>query len=174
MKKNKAKKDEPKKSKPGRPTKAERDIKILEIQHIEYGELKGKTLSIEYSYPPEFNINQGIFTRLTYYMNTHGHSYYHLGKTVGVSHNYFSNIKKNNSSIGSEIIARILYYYRDLSADWLLLGEGEMTRGAKSEQESKELIKRNKELEKLYEITDNLHKQIETLKSWKQPPTQHN
>ena len=163
MRKNKVKNEEPKTNKRGRSVKEKQDVAVLETHSIIDSEDSEEEIDVEYTYPLYFNINQEIFTRLTHYINTQGHTFYHLGKKVGVSHNYFTNVRKNNSSIGSEIIVRILYYYQNLSADWLLLGEGEMSRAAKSEWDSKKLIERNQEIEKLHAIIKESKKQSEVL-----------
>jgi hypothetical protein len=148
----------------GRPTKADKDQITARLPcHNTDTDEDGH---IELTYGLDFNINEEILNRLTYYIHQQKHSFYYLGKAIGVSLNYFSNVKKNNSSIGSEIIARILYYYKDLSADWLLLGIGNMTRGALSTIEAQMMIKRNQEFSKLNKIVEELNEQIVVLKKF--------
>lgn len=154
------KKDKVQKGKAGRPKKTDKQS----ITHLAPANFAGEDVFFELTYPLDFNINEEIFQRLEHYILIQEHSFYHLSKAVGVSVNYFANIRKKNSSMGSEIIARILYYYKDLSADWLLLGIGKMTRGTLHEHEAKMIIERNKEFGKLEKVVDKLNKQIRRLK----------
>ena len=48
---------------------------------------------------------------------------------LGVSNSYFSKMVRNNASIGSDIIEKILRTHIDLSPEWLLTGNGSMLRG---------------------------------------------
>lgn len=52
-------------------------------------------------------------------------------KEIGISNGYISNIK---SSIGSNILTKILNVYNDLNITWLLTGKGEMLISADEKQ----------------------------------------
>jgi len=52
-----------------------------------------------------------------------------IAEEIGVSNSYFTQLKKKNGNIGSNIILSILRKYPTVSSDWLLTGEGEMLRG---------------------------------------------
>lgn len=47
-----------------------------------------------------------------------------LEKQLGISRSYFYNIK----SISAEVLSKIVTTYPEVSADWLLTGQGEMLR----------------------------------------------
>jgi len=156
MKKNNTKNEKSKKAKGGRSTKIKQDITTLEILDNGFDD----KIILEATYSSVFDINEEIFKRLTYFLHHKGNSFHGLGKAIGVSVNYFSNAKKNKSSIGSKIIAQILYYYQDLSADWLILGIGEMTRSDGTHREYQKNKKINQEFEKQSSIIEELKKQI--------------
>lgn len=53
-------------------------------------------------------------------------SIYKLSKEIGVSNGYFSKQRQCNGAVSSNIIEKIVEYYPDLDANWLLTGEGQM------------------------------------------------
>jgi len=65
--------------------------------------------------------------RLTYFVETKGLSLNKLSVQIGVSNSYFSKMVRNNASIGSDILEKILRSFPELNAEWLLTGAGEMT-----------------------------------------------
>ncbi|MCT4306062.1 S24 family peptidase [Elizabethkingia anophelis] len=65
--------------------------------------------------------------------------------SVGASNSYFNKVLKDNNSIGSDRIEKILRTYPDLSPEWLLTGSGKM-------------IKEND----LYKVDKMLHKSKST------------
>ena len=67
-----------------------------------------------------------ITQRLNEYIQYKGLSYYKVEKTLKVSTGSISGAIKRRRSIGSKILQRILLVYPDLSAEWLLRGEGKM------------------------------------------------
>lgn len=66
--------------------------------------------------------------RLKSYIETKGISYYAFENAVGVSRGTISKAVKEGKNLGSQILENILITYPDLSAHWLLTGEGEMIR----------------------------------------------
>jgi hypothetical protein len=77
----------------------------------------------------EYNHTEKIIARLEEYVAKRGDNFAQLTLAVGVSSGYFSRMRKVKGSLGAEVLARILIHYRDLSADWLLTGQGSMLRG---------------------------------------------
>src|SRR5690554_1338451 len=69
---------------------------------------------------------------------------------VGASNSYFNKVLKENSSIGSDRIERILRVFPEVNAEWLLTGQGEMLKNESEKQEEnssdKELIEMQKKL----------------------------
>ena len=49
-----------------------------------------------------------------------------ISVAIGVSNSYFSKMVKNGGSMGEDVIRKILLFYDDLEADWLLTERGEM------------------------------------------------
>lgn len=49
---------------------------------------------------------------------------------IGVSNSYFSKMVKNNGSIGTEVLSKIVIYYDDLNIHWLLTGDGFMLKSS--------------------------------------------
>lgn len=45
---------------------------------------------------------------------------------IGVSNSYFNKILKDNNSVGSDKIEKILREYSEINPEWLILGTGEM------------------------------------------------
>ena len=70
-----------------------------------------------------------IISRLEEYVAKRGDNFAQLTLAIGVSVGYFSRMRKVKGSLGAEVLARILTHYSDLSADWLLTGQGTMLKG---------------------------------------------
>ena len=49
-----------------------------------------------------------------------------FAEKVGASNSYFNKIIKNNTSIGSDKIENILTAFPEISAEWLIMGTGQM------------------------------------------------
>lgn len=60
-----------------------------------------------------------------------GDSIYKLSKEIGVSNGYFSKQKQSNGAISSNIIEKIVSYYEDLDANWLLNNSDSMLKDEK-------------------------------------------
>ena len=67
-----------------------------------------------------------IIERLSQFIDFKEENFTQLALKIGVSNSYFSKMVRNGGSIGTEIISKIVKYYDNLSADWLLTGRGEM------------------------------------------------
>lgn len=72
--------------------------------------------------------NTKTIHRLSEYTTKMGISFNKLAIELGLSNSYFNKMVKNGGSIGSDIIENILRIYPDISADWLLTGNGSMLR----------------------------------------------
>ena len=64
--------------------------------------------------------------RLQEYTTTKGITLNKLAIELGLSNSYFSKMVRNSGSIGSDIIEKIIRLHPDLSAEWLLTGNGDM------------------------------------------------
>lgn len=73
----------------------------------------------------EENITK-IIHRLQEYVKCKHITLNQISVSIGASNSYFSKMAKNDGSIGEEVIRKILLFYDDLEADWLLTGRGEM------------------------------------------------
>lgn len=105
------------------------------------------------------NSNKTI-NRLKQYADYKGISLNKISIEIGVSNSYFSKMLKNNASIGSDILEKVLLKYEDLNPCWLLSGKGEMLPSednyknnnpisvAKEKDVSYELLKEKEELVK--------------------------
>lgn len=67
-----------------------------------------------------------VIERIYKIVDTKGDSIYKLSKEIGVSNGYFSKQKQSEGSISSNIIEKIVNYYNDIDANWLITGEGSM------------------------------------------------
>lgn len=87
--------------------------------------------------------NTKLNERLLQYMQFKELNAARLAESVGASNSYFNKVLKNNTSIGSDRIEKILRTYPDLNAEWFLTGEGQMLKSpeqySNSEQEIKKL-----------------------------------
>lgn len=64
--------------------------------------------------------------RLMQFINYAGLSARQFDLSIGASNGYTLRMKKNNASIGSDVIENILKAYPQLNVVWLITGEGEM------------------------------------------------
>jgi transcriptional regulator with XRE-family HTH domain len=64
--------------------------------------------------------------RISQFVDSKGISMNKLSTEIGVSNSYFSKMVRNNASVGSDIIEKILRIYPDLNATWLMTGNGSM------------------------------------------------
>lgn len=92
-----------------------------------------------------------MIDRLLYYVVSQGDNFNRLAQGIGVSNSYFSKMKRNKGSIGADIIEKILEYYDNLNAEWLLRGNGNML---KSEQ--KDFVSKNYEIEEFNKMNIQL------------------
>lgn len=70
-----------------------------------------------------------IFERLDVFFRHKSLSFNKVSDLVGISPGLLSKgLKKKDSSLGSEKIIKILEYFPELSAEWLLRGEGSMVK----------------------------------------------
>ena len=67
-----------------------------------------------------------IINRLSQFLEINGDSFSKLAINIGLSNSYFSKMMKNNGSLGEETIRKILLYYENINAEWLILGAGSM------------------------------------------------
>lgn len=78
-----------------------------------------------------------IFERLDKFFKLKGLTINKVSSVTSISPGLLSKgLKKENASLGSEKIITILEYFPDLSAEWLLRGEGSMVLNLESNIES--------------------------------------
>lgn len=82
------------------------------------------------------NLSDGIRQFIDY----KGISINKFSTSVGASNSYFNKILKDNNSIGSDRIEKILRTYPEINPEWLLTGEGDMLRNTTPIKDSKNLI----------------------------------
>ncbi|WP_422105068.1 hypothetical protein [Winogradskyella sp.] len=64
--------------------------------------------------------------RIKQYLDFKGITVQHYESSVGYSNGAFGSQLRNNGKIGSDKLEKTLSLYTDLSAEWVLLGKGEM------------------------------------------------
>tara|TARA_R110000744_G_scaffold320439_3_gene426589 strand:+ start:478 stop:861 length:384 start_codon:yes stop_codon:yes gene_type:complete len=67
--------------------------------------------------------------------------------SIGAANGYTLRMRKNNASIGSDVIENILKVYPQLSVEWLITGEGEMLKEKKEFSLDFEKLSPNRQLE---------------------------
>jgi hypothetical protein len=82
--------------------------------------------------------------RLMQFINYVGLSARQFDISIGASNGYTLRMKKNQASIGSDVIETILKVYPQLSVAWLITGEGDMLK-----KDKKPVILEFEELSKL-------------------------
>ncbi|MCL2560999.1 MAG: helix-turn-helix domain-containing protein [Rikenellaceae bacterium] len=70
--------------------------------------------------------NTKLIHRLEEYLTAKGISFNRLAVDLGLSNSYFSKMVKNEGSVGSDVVGKILRMHPGLNADWLLTGRGPM------------------------------------------------
>ncbi len=81
-----------------------------------------------------------MLERIHEYLQFRRLSYNKFEKSLGVSHGSISNARKNKKNIGSKVIIAILNTYSDMSAEWLLRGEGEMLKKNRDDVKTSSLL----------------------------------
>lgn len=71
-----------------------------------------------------------IIERLSQFIEYKHDNFNRLSQNIGVSNSYFSKMVRNNGSIGSELLSKIVIYYDDLDINWLITGEGSMLKSS--------------------------------------------
>ena len=71
-----------------------------------------------------------IIERLSQFIEYKHDNFNRLSQNIGVSNSYFSKMVRNNGSIGSELLSKIVIYYDDLDINWLITGEGNMLKSS--------------------------------------------
>lgn len=71
-----------------------------------------------------------IIERLSQFIEFKHDNFNRLSQNIGVSNSYFSKMVRNNGSIGSELLSKIVIYYDDLDINWLITGEGDMLKSS--------------------------------------------
>lgn len=109
--------------------------------------------------------------RIQQYIDYKGLSNRKFEESTGISNGVIGATIKRNGNLGADIVVNILRTYKELSPQWLLLGEGNMLRGEKTEGNIGELENKIIDLQKknenyqdevlrLYREKDNLEKQL--------------
>lgn len=76
-----------------------------------------------------FFIYKTMNKRLRAFLNYKGTTLAQLERDIGVGAGTLSKAVKNDSSIGVDKVMKILQLYGELSAEWLLRGDGDMLLG---------------------------------------------
>lgn len=71
-----------------------------------------------------------VLERIKEYLDYKGISVSAFEKSIGMSNASFSKSLKNGGAIGTDKLENILTQYNDLSAEWLLRGNGDMLIGS--------------------------------------------
>jgi hypothetical protein len=123
--------------------------------------IKTTKLAMKYIY------TEKILERLEEYVSKRGDNFAQLTLAIGASSGYFSRLRKVKGALGSEILARILIHYSDLSADWLLTGQGTMLKGYQPTRYVLSYAQREKKLKELDNTIEMLEQKLGTLKAQK-------
>ncbi len=90
--------------------------------------------------------------RLMQFIKYAGLSARQFDLSIGASNGYTLRMKKNNASIGSDVIENIIRTYPQLNLIWLITGEGEMLNPDINALQNGELpYEQKRELEKIIE-----------------------
>lgn len=95
--------------------------------------------------------------RLMQFIKHAGLSARQFDLSIGASNGYTLRMKKNNASVGSDVIENILRVYPQLNVVWLLTGEGSML---KTKKEAEPLDFDQLSREKQHEIEAIIEKKI--------------
>jgi hypothetical protein len=104
-----------------------------------------------------------IIERLEEYVAKRGDNFAQLTVAIDVSIGYFSRMRKVRGSLGAEILARILMHYSDLSADWLLTGQGTMLKGHQPTRHVLTYAQREEKLKEIDKTIKILAQNVEVL-----------
>ena len=115
----------------------------------------------------------GVIKRLKEYLDYKGIANYRAEQECGLSNGLIKNALKAGSSIGSDKLENILNAYSDLSAEWLMRGEGSMIKNDSKAVELENLISmassNHERREQAYEILigmfDTMQKTYEFFRS---------
>jgi len=77
--------------------------------------------------------------RLKAFLTFRGSTLAQLERDIGIGAGTLSKAVKNNKTIGADKVMKILQFYTDLSAEWLMRGEGDMIREGLNYKDSKDL-----------------------------------
>ncbi len=108
----------------------------------------------------------GTTERVVQFIEYKGITKYKLCKDLGFSNKFLD----NSSNMGTDKACKILHYFPELSAEWLLTGNGEMLKQevAKSEVDNidykEKYYKALEDKEGLYEENRELYKEIKALR----------
>ncbi|MDR3366699.1 MAG: hypothetical protein LBO71_07010 [Prevotellaceae bacterium] len=117
--------------------------------------------------PKRNSQTEKIIARLDEYVAQRGDNYAQLTAAIGASVGYFSLMRKTKGSLGAEMLSRILTHYSDLSADWLLTGQGTMLKGNQPTRHVQTYAKREKLLKAIDSTIKILEQNVATLKEQK-------
>lgn len=106
-----------------------------------------------------------VLERLKEYIDSKGITIASLEKAAGLSNASFRKALQSGNGIGTDKLEKILMVYPELSAEWLLRGEGSMIRG-KEETTDRKLVELCKRLVVIYEQKDEtIHELVAAIKS---------
>ncbi len=118
--------------------------------------------------------------RLSQFIEYKGISFNKFSIQLGLSNSYFSKMVRNNASIGSDILEKIVRTYPEIDANWLIGGKGNMLKTISNEQNivndshASYQIQSNRNFQQLLKEKDKeidrLMKIIEMLAGNKEPP----
>ena len=74
--------------------------------------------------------------RIVDFINHMGMSVRQFDISIGAANGYTLRMKKNNASVGSDVIERIVNKYPRISIEWLITGKGNMFKDEKREDDS--------------------------------------
>lgn len=83
-------------------------------------------------------MNEDFFDRLDKYMNVKGLNDNQITVKAGLSQGAIGKQRKKGRGLSVESIAKILYAYPELNADWLLTGRGEMEMNSDNDVENED------------------------------------
>ncbi|MBX6361275.1 MAG: helix-turn-helix transcriptional regulator [Acidobacterium ailaaui] len=69
--------------------------------------------------------------RLKQYLEYKGISHNAFNKSIGMSNAYIGKQIKNNASLGTDVVEKIVEVYTDLNLEWLITGKGPMLKEEK-------------------------------------------
>lgn len=86
-------------------------------------------------------MQDGIIQRIREMIDKYGLSVTSLAKKIGIVQVTLNRQLTGDSSLSLDTVNSILYHYKEISAEWLLRGEGEMIKGTSpSSEKGKEFV----------------------------------